>query len=117
MAASGPRGVHLFTRYLTSIFKLKLMRSKESLAAIVVYVSFARLCVARGVSLIPAKAGNWTSHVAADPCLRRDERKSLNTADTHEGGYPDLDRPTQNAVRFKHEFPSAREPADAPTDC
>ena len=66
-------------------------RGRESLAAIVVYVSFARLCVARSDSLIPAKAGIWTSHVAPDPCLHRDERTSLNTAYAHEGGYPRLD--------------------------
>ena len=79
------------------------MRGRESPAAILVHVfcllafvvrhwlTRLRLRVARNVSLIPAKAGNWTSHVAPDPCMRRDERKSLNTVDAHEGGYPGLD--------------------------
>ena len=103
-------------------------RGRESPAAILVHVFvcspswFAigsprlRLRVARNASLIPAKAGIWTSHVAPDPCLCRDERKSLNTADAHEGGYLGLDCPVLHAVRFKHGFPSARKPSGCMTE-
>ena len=69
------------------------------------------ICGVEGFSLIPAQAGIWCNMTGPVSRLRGNERTIQISADAREGGYLCLDICLQRAARFKHGFPSSREPA------